>query len=103
LALFFGVAGGLTALGPILGGYLTQWTWRAIFWVNIPIAVIALVLILISKPTTAHQRARMDYRGAALIGAGVALSVFGFQHSTIWEASSPTCQPKRPPSPPVPT
>src|ERR1700733_7097490 len=43
LALFFGIAGGLTAIGPLLGGYLTQWTWRAIFWVNIPVAVIALV------------------------------------------------------------
>src|SRR5215470_7663347 len=31
LALFFGIAGGLTAIGPVLGGYLTQWTWRAIF------------------------------------------------------------------------
>jgi len=30
------IAGGLTAIGPILGGVLTQWTWRAIFWVNIP-------------------------------------------------------------------
>ncbi|MCW2522545.1 MAG: major facilitator superfamily 1 [Frankiales bacterium] len=89
LALFFGVAGGLTALGPILGGYLTQWTWRAIFWVNIPIAVIALVLIVISKPTTRHQRAPIDYRGAVLIGAGVALSVFGFQESTIWGWSNP--------------
>ena len=46
LAIFFGIAGGLTAIGPILGGYLTQWTWRAIFWVNIPVAVIALVLIV---------------------------------------------------------
>ena len=35
LALFFGIAGGLTAVGPIAGGYLTEWTWRAIFWVNI--------------------------------------------------------------------
>jgi MFS family permease len=37
LALFFGIAGGLTAIGPILGGWLTEWTWRAIFWVNIPV------------------------------------------------------------------
>ena len=49
LALFFGIAGGLTAIGPILGGYLTQWTWRAIFWVNIPVALIALLLIAISN------------------------------------------------------
>ena len=31
LALFFGIAGGLTAIGPVLGGFLTEWTWRAIF------------------------------------------------------------------------
>src|SRR5580698_3595246 len=84
LALFFGIAGGLTAVGPVLGGYLTEWTWRAIFWVNIPVALIALVLIQVSKPTTQYRSARMDYRGLALIAAGVALSVFGFQQSTIW-------------------
>jgi EmrB/QacA subfamily drug resistance transporter len=84
LALFFGIAGGLTAIGPILGGFLTEWTWRAIFWVNIPIALIALALIAASKPTTMHQRAKMDYRGAALIAAGIGLSVFGFQQSNIW-------------------
>ena len=74
LAIFFGIAGGLTAVGPILGGYLTQWTWRAIFWVNIPVAVIALVLIVISRPHTVYRPARMDYRGLALIASGVALS-----------------------------
>jgi EmrB/QacA subfamily drug resistance transporter len=89
LAIFFGIAGGLTAVGPILGGYLTQWTWRAIFWVNIPVAVIALVLIVLSKPHTVHRPARMDYRGLALIASGVALSVFGFQQSTIWGWSDP--------------
>src|ERR1700722_323422 len=70
LALFFGIAGGLTAIGPILGGVLTQWTWRAIFWVNIPVAVVALVLIVISRPVTEHKPARMDYRGLAIIAAG---------------------------------
>src|ERR1700756_3064910 len=46
LALFFGIAGALTAIGPIVGGYLiqssAQWGWRAIFWINIPVALIAL-------------------------------------------------------------
>jgi EmrB/QacA subfamily drug resistance transporter len=89
LAMFFGIAGGLTAVGPILGGYLTEWTWRAIFWINIPVALIALVLIAVSKPVTEYRPARMDYRGLALVGAGVALSVFGFQQSTIWGWSNP--------------
>ena len=49
LALFFGIAGGLTAVGPIAGGYLIEWTWRAIFWINIPVALIALILIALSQ------------------------------------------------------
>ncbi|WP_237405165.1 MFS transporter [Actinacidiphila reveromycinica] len=89
LALFFGVAGGLTAVGPILGGWLTEWTWRAIFWVNIPVAVIALALIALSRPVTEHRPAPMDYRGLALIVAGIGLSVFGFQQSQIWHWSNP--------------
>lgn len=89
LALFFGIAGGLTAVGPILGGYLTEWTWRAIFWVNIPIAIIALILIAVSRPQTTHRLAPMDYRGLALIVAGVGLSVFGFQQSAAWGWTNP--------------
>jgi EmrB/QacA subfamily drug resistance transporter len=89
LALFFGIAGGLTAIGPILGGVLTQWTWRAIFWVNIPVAAIALVLIAVSKPATEFKPARIDYRGLVLIAGGVALSVFGFQQSSTWGWHNP--------------
>jgi EmrB/QacA subfamily drug resistance transporter len=89
LALFFGIAGGLTAIGPIAGGYLTEWTWRAIFWVNIPIAVVALVLIAIARPVTTARPAPMDFRGLALISAGIGLSVFGFQQSSIWGWGNP--------------
>ena len=89
LAAFFGIAGGLTALGPLLGGFLTEWTWRAIFWVNIPVAIVALILIAWSKPVSAHQPARLDYRGAVLIAAGIALSVLGFQQSQVWGWTNP--------------
>jgi EmrB/QacA subfamily drug resistance transporter len=81
LAMFFGIAGALTAVGPALGGFLVTWTWRAIFWVNIPVAIIALILIRLSKPSSTRRPARIDYRGLALIVAGVGLSVFGFQES----------------------
>ncbi len=89
LALFFGIAGGLTAIGPVLGGYLTQWTWRAIFWVNIPVALIALALIAVSRPETEHRPARMDYRGVVLIAAGVAVSIIGFQQAGTWGWTDP--------------
>ena len=67
LAIFFGVSGGLTAIGPIAGGYLTQWTWRAIFWINIPVAIVALVLTVMAGISSESRRERIDWRGAALV------------------------------------
>src|ERR1700735_2528017 len=89
LALFFGIAGGLNAIGPIAGGYLLEWTWRAILLINIPVALIALALIAISKPPDECRPAPMDYRGLALIVGGVGLSVFGFQQSALWGWGNP--------------
>ena len=89
LAIFFGVSGGLTAVGPIAGGYLTQWTWRAIFWINIPIAVLALVLTLMAHATPPRRPDRIDIPGAVLVGGGMALSVLGFEQASTWGWSSP--------------
>lgn len=84
LALFFGVAGGLTAVGPILGGFLTSWTWRAIFWVNVPMALIAIVLTLMAKIRNTPRREPIDWAGAALVAVGMALSVLGLQQAATW-------------------
>jgi MFS family permease len=85
LATFFLVAGLFTAIGPIAGAYLTQfWTWRAIFWINVPVAILALVEIYWAKLNDVKNPARVDIRGAALIVAGMSLSVLGIQQSTVW-------------------
>jgi EmrB/QacA subfamily drug resistance transporter len=84
LALFFGIAGGLTCIGPLAGGYLTEWTWRAIFWVNVPVAIIALFLTWKSKPENVKRPSPLDYRGTAMITAGMGLLVLGLQQSSIW-------------------
>jgi EmrB/QacA subfamily drug resistance transporter len=88
LAVFFSVTGGLTAIGPIAGGYLTEWTWRAIFWVNVPVAIIALILIAISKPHEERSPSRIDMRGALLVSAGMAAAVLGLQQASVWGWSS---------------
>ena len=96
LALFFGIAGGLTAVGPILGGYLTQWTWRAIFWVNVPVAIIALVLIAVSRPKTEHRLAPDRLPGPGPDRGGhraqrvrvPAVLPWGWGDPPIWAASS---------------
>jgi len=84
LAIFFGVSGGLTAIGPIAGGYLTQWTWRAIFWINIPVAILAIVLTLAAGIHSAPRKEKIDWPGAALVAAGMALSVLGFEQASSW-------------------
>jgi MFS family permease len=85
-------AGGLTAVGPIAGGYLLEWTWRSIFWINVPIALIALALIAVSRPANESRPARMDVRGLVLIVAGVGLSVFGLQQSSQWGWGDPAVE-----------
>jgi MFS family permease len=88
MAIFFGISGGLTAIGPIAGGFLTQWTWRAIFWINVPVAIIALILIWISKPDDERRPTRIDYRGTVLITGAMGLIVLGLQQSSVWGWSS---------------
>lgn len=89
MALFFAITGGLTSIGPLAGGYLTEWTWRSIFWVNVPVAVIALLLIWRSRPENERTPAPIDYRGTVLITGGMGLLVLGLQQSGIWGWGSP--------------
>jgi len=89
LAIFFSISGGLTAIGPIAGGYLTQWTWRSIFWINVPVAIIAVVLTLISKPDQVPRREPIDVRGALLVSGGMGIGVLGLQQAGAWGWSSP--------------
>jgi MFS family permease len=84
MAIFFGISGGLTAIGPLAGGYLTQWTWRSIFWINIPVAIIALVLIRKSRPDNEMHPTTLDYRGTVLISGAMGLIVLGLEESTVW-------------------
>ncbi|WP_416973829.1 MFS transporter [Streptomyces sp. 4F14] len=61
------------ALGPLAGGYLTDgWGWRWIFYVNVPLGALSLLLILTTlKPARRAARPTIDYAGAVLTG-GVA-------------------------------
>jgi EmrB/QacA subfamily drug resistance transporter len=90
MAIFFAITGGLTSIGPLAGGYLVEWTWRSIFWVNIPVAIIALILTAKSKPANEKRPQPIDYRGTVLITGGMALTVLGLQQSAVWGWDSAT-------------
>ncbi|AGL19472.1 EmrB/QacA subfamily drug resistance transporter [Actinoplanes sp. N902-109] len=62
-----GVSGAAAAVGPVLGGVLTEWlTWRWIFLVNLPISIAAIVLTLtVLRPDHGQRRGRFDIPGTS--------------------------------------
>src|SRR5579862_1611463 len=90
LALFFGISGGLTSIGPIAGSFLLPWTWRAIFLINVPVALIALALTWRARPADERRQTPIDFRGAVLVSAGMSLAVLGLQEAGRWGWSSVT-------------
>ncbi|MEO5621012.1 MAG: DHA2 family efflux MFS transporter permease subunit, partial [Cypionkella sp.] len=61
-------------IGPLLGGYITTfWDWRWIFWINIPIAVLGVVLASLYVPDLREPEPRnFDGFGFLLLGPGLA-------------------------------
>src|SRR3954466_753481 len=84
MAMFFAITGAMTAIGPMAGGYLTAWTWRSIFWVNVPIAIAALVVVGLSAAPSPRRAERIDWVGAVLVALGMGLLVFGLQEASDW-------------------
>jgi EmrB/QacA subfamily drug resistance transporter len=72
------VAGVATIAGPTLGGFIvTHWGWSWIFFVNLPIGVLALVLAAIVMPDLKlNRRHRLDLVGTALVTVGLLLLTY---------------------------
>lgn len=70
-------------LGPVLGGWLVDdVSWRWIFYVNIPIGAVALVLAMrILKPDEPQPTQRLDALGLALLSPGMAALVYGLSET----------------------
>jgi len=79
-AVYGAIAGGGSAVGLLLGGVLTEYAdWRWCFWVNLPVAVIAIVAAIPIVPESrAPGDTSYDVPGAALITLGLASLVYGF-------------------------
>ena len=93
---FWAAASALTtAAGPILGGWLTEtFGWPLIFWINPPIAIAAVGILVAFAPADRREPRRFDGIGAAILAASLgalawALSQIGPGESAI-DAASPS-------------
>ena len=78
-------------MGPPLGGYITTYFhWRWIFWINIPLAVLGIVLVTLLIPNIRETATgRFDLKGFVLAGPGLAafltgLTLAGLNLAPLW-------------------
>ena len=82
VGVYGGLAGLAVALGPIVGGAITQsidWHW--IFWINVPIGLAAVLLGVRLLPESRGARERLDLVGVALVTAGVVALVWALSRA----------------------
>lgn len=74
----WGAVSGLgIALGPVVGGAVVDGlSWQAIFWINVPVAVVAVPLVLVALPDSTGRAQRLDVPGLLLAGGGVLAGVW---------------------------
>ncbi|TSD93558.1 DHA2 family efflux MFS transporter permease subunit [Skermania sp. ID1734] len=77
VAIFAAMTGVGSVTGLILGGALTQFSWRWIFIINVPIGFVIVALAVVALRETAPHRLTLDVQGAVLATLGCTAIVFG--------------------------
>ena len=72
------------AIGPVLGGWLVETvSWRAVFFINIPVALLVIVISLRHVPESSNAgKGRLDWVGAILATLGLGTLVYGLIESS---------------------
>jgi len=78
-----GIGGLAVAIGPLIGGAVTQGlNWHWIFWVNVPIGILAALLSASQLPESRGAQTRLDIGGLVLISAAAVSILWGLIRST---------------------
>jgi EmrB/QacA subfamily drug resistance transporter len=92
LGLFGAVFGLATLLGPGLGGFITdQFSWHWIFFINVPIGLVALFILWRKLPTVSRPESagRIDYLGAAVFALAIGPFLIGLTNKQTGEWTDP--------------
>ena len=86
LGIYVALAAIFLALGPLLGGFLTQvFSWRAVFWINFPVALISIALAIPSVPGWSRtEKLNIDWLGFFISILFISGFVLGFMEAPNW-------------------
>ena len=87
-------------LGPLIGGaFVEGWNWQAIFWINVPVGILAIPLVLLALPNTFGARVRVDVAGSCSPASACSASSSASCAATTRAGTASRCRLARSPAP----
>jgi EmrB/QacA subfamily drug resistance transporter len=90
LGIWAGISAVALAIGPLVGGALVEVDWRVIFWINLPVAAIAIAVTALAAPesTDPGSGRRVDLPGLGALSVGLTATVLALVQSRAWSAAT---------------
>jgi EmrB/QacA subfamily drug resistance transporter len=88
LGIWAGISALALGIGPLAGGALVDLDWRLIFWINLPIAIAGIAIVLLAAPesTDPGSGRRIDVAGLLALAAGLTAVVLSLVQARVWGA-----------------
>jgi EmrB/QacA subfamily drug resistance transporter len=86
MGIYAGISMIFLSLGPLIGGVFTEsLDWRWVFWINLPVGLATIAMVLWTKPDGRVEGGqRLDWPGLITLVPGLTLLVLGFMESSNW-------------------
>lgn len=91
MAVYAGISQVFLAVGPLLGGVLTESiSWRTVFWLNVPVGLAALVMVHVARPDNQRRSdTQVSTGSAAMLVVGIGAIVLAVQQAGVWSWDGP--------------
>lgn len=90
LGIYISIGSIFLAMGPFIGGILSQyWSWRFIFWINLPILITGFLLTRYVSPHSEKRLVSFDIPGFIIFSFGITFLVVGLMQTKYWGWFSP--------------